>query len=93
MFHKKSYSQTFCDIHRETPVMEPFFNKVEAHQTSGFIRKTPTHNFLVNFGKFIRTPILKKISKWLHFWIVFCENIFSDQNLAKGIFDELLFER
>ena len=49
--------------------------------------------FLVNFGKFVRAPILKKNSEWLHFWKVFCENIFSDRNLAKGNFDDLLYER
>ena len=74
--------------------MEPLFNKVEAHQTCGFIKKRLQHRFfLVNFGKFIRTPILKKISERLHFWKVFCENIFSDWNLAKQNFDDLLYER
>ena len=74
--------------------MEPLFNKVEGHQTCGFIKKRLQHRFfLVNFEKFIRTPILKKISERLHFWKVFYGNIFSDQNLAKGIFDELLYER
>ena len=70
------------------------FNQVEGHQTCGFIKKRLQHRyFLVNFGKFIRTPKLKKISERLHFWKAFCENIFLDRNLAKGIFDDLLYER
>ena len=79
---------------KRTPVMEPLFNKIEGYQTCGFIKKRLQHRyFLVNFRKFIRTPILKKISERLHFWKVFCENIFSDWNLAKQNFDDLLYER
>ena len=90
MFHKKAIVKYF-DTHRKTTVMGPLFNKVEGHQTCGFITKGLQHRyFLVNFEKFIKAPILKNISERLHFWKVFCENIFSDQNLAKGTFDDLL---
>ena len=54
-----------------------FFNKVAGHQACNFIKKRLQHRyFLVNIRKFIRTPILKNICKRLHFWRVFCGNIF-----------------
>ena len=54
-----------------------FFNKVECHQTCNFIKKRLQHRyFLANIGKFIRRPTLKNISKRLHCWKVFCENVF-----------------
>ena len=31
---------------------------------------------LANIGKFVTRPILKNICEWLHFWKVFCENVF-----------------
>ena len=77
VFHKESYSQTFCDIHRKTPVQGSIFNKVEVHQACNFIKKRLQHRyFLVNIVKFIRRTILKNISKWLHCWKVFYENVF-----------------
>ena len=33
MFHEKSRSQKFRNIHRKTPVLESFFNKVTDLQT------------------------------------------------------------
>ena len=93
VFHKKAILKHFV-IFTGKHLTESFFNKVEDHQPCYFIKKRfQDRYFLVNFGKFIRTPILKKNSERLHFWKVFCENIFSDQNLAKGIFDDLLYER
>ena len=90
----KSYCQTFVIFTGKHLWWGLFFNKVEGHQTCGFITKGLQHRyFLVNFGKFIKAPILKNISERLHFWKVFCENIFSDQNLAKGTFDDLLHKR
>ena len=54
-----------------------FFNKVAGHQSCNFIKKRLQHRyFLVNIRKFIRRPILKNISKRLHCWKVFCENVF-----------------
>ena len=54
-----------------------FFNKVACHQACNFIKKRLQHRyFLANIGKFIRRPILKNISKRLHCWKVFCENVF-----------------
>ena len=54
-----------------------FFNKVAGHQACDFIKKRLQHRyFLAKIGRFIRTPILKKICERLHFWKVFCENVF-----------------
>ena len=53
-----------------------FFNKVANHQACNFIKKRLQHRYyIVNIGKFIRRPILKNISKQLHCWKVFCENV------------------
>ena len=54
-----------------------YFNKVAGHQACNFVKKRLQHRyFLANIGKFIRRPILKNISKRLHCWKVFCENVF-----------------
>ena len=54
-----------------------FFNKVAGHQSCNFIKKRLQHRcFLVNIEKLIITPILKNICERLHFWKVFCKNIF-----------------
>ena len=54
-----------------------FFNKVACHQACNFVKKRLQHRyFLANIRKFIRRPILKNISKRLHCWKVFCENVF-----------------
>ena len=77
VFHKESYSQTFCDIHRKAPVQGSIFNKVEGHQACNFIKKRLQHRYsLASIVKFIRRPILKNISKRLHCWKVFYENVF-----------------
>ena len=69
--HKKAILK-----HRKT-VLGSLFNKVAGHQASNFIKKRIQHRyFLVNIGKFVRTPILENIWEWLHFWKGFCENIF-----------------
>ena len=54
-----------------------FFNKVAGHQVCNFIKRRLQHRyFLVNIRKFVRRTILKNISKRLHCWKVFCENVF-----------------
>ena len=50
MFHKKRYSQNFCNIHRKTPAPESPFNKV-----AGLRYRC----FPVNFTKFLRTTFLQ----------------------------------
>ena len=63
MFHKNSCSQKFCNVHRETPVLESF-DKVAGLQTCNFIKTRLQHKcFLVKIAKFFRTPILKYICK------------------------------
>ena len=53
------------------------FNKVAGHQACNFIKKRLQHrHFLANIRKFISRPILKNIYERLHFWKVFCENVF-----------------
>ena len=43
---KKSFSSKFCNIHRETPVLESLFNKVAGLKTCNLIKKeTPTQAF------------------------------------------------
>ena len=47
------------------------------HQACNFIKRRSQHRyFLANIEKFIRRPILKNISERLHYWKVFCENVF-----------------
>ena len=57
-----------------------FLIKLKAIRAVALLQRDSNTYFLVNFGKFIKAPILKNISERLHFWKVFCENIFSDQN-------------
>ena len=77
MFHEESHSQTFCNIHRKTPVRGLFFDEVAGHLACNFIKKRLKHRyFLANIGKFIRRPILINISERLHCWKMFCENVF-----------------
>ena len=86
-FHKKAILKYFVIFTGKHLWWSLFFNKVEGHQTCGFIKKRLQYRyFLVNFGKFIRTTILKKISEQLHFWKVFCENIFFRLELSKRSF-------
>ena len=68
-----------------------FSNKVAGLQVCNFIKKRLQHRyFLVNIGKFIRTPILKNICEWLlpHFWKVFCKNVFQIITLMDQTLDE-----
>ena len=54
-----------------------FCIKVEGQQTCNFIKKRLQQiYFLANIRTFIRRHILKNISKQLHCWKVFCENVF-----------------
>ena len=76
MFHKESYSQTFCDIHRISPVQGSIFNKIAAIRFATLSKRDSNTCFLANIGKFIRRPVLKNICKRLHCWKVFCENVF-----------------
>ena len=63
-----------------------FFNKVAGHQACNFIKKRLQHrHFLANIRKFIRRPILKNICERLHFWKVFCENVFQIRTLQKEL--------
>ena len=74
---KKAILKHFVIFTRKQLCRRLFFNKVAGHQTRNFIKKRLQHRyFLVNIGKFIRRPILKNISKRLHCWKVFCENVF-----------------
>ena len=58
-----------------------FLNKVAGHQACDFIKKRLQQRyFLANIGKFIRRPILKNISEWLHCWKVFCGNVFDTRS-------------
>ena len=55
------------------------FNKCVGLQVCNFIKRRLQHRyFLVNIGKFMRTPILKTFREWLllHFQKVFCKHIF-----------------
>ena len=64
-----------------------FFNKVAGHQACNFIKKRLQHRyFLANISEFYKKNFLKNISKRLHCWKVFCENVLtSDLNFAKGL--------
>ena len=65
-----------------------FFRKVADHQSCNFIKNRLQHiYFLVNIWKFTIIPILKNIWERLFLESILQEH-FSDQNLAKGSFDE-----
>ena len=88
----RNYSTIFRSSHQKKAILKHFviftgkhlcnvqasiFNRVAGHQACNFIKKRLQHRyFLANIKKFIRRPILKNISEWLHCWKVFCENIF-----------------
>ena len=86
VLYKKSFFQTFCDIHRKTPVLGLIFNKVAGHQSCDFKKRLQHRYFFVNIGKFIITPILKNICKRLHFWKLFCKNIFQIRTQQRELF-------
>ena len=46
-------------------MLQSLFNKVAGLKDCNFVKKTPTQCFPVNITKFLRTPILKNIWKWL----------------------------
>ena len=51
--------------------------QVKVKVTYNFIKKRHQDRYFpVNIKTFIITPILKNICEWLHFWKVFCKNIF-----------------
>ena len=63
-----------------------FFINVAGLQAADCIKKGLQHRyFLVNIGKFIRTPILKNIYErlLLSFWKLFCKNILQILNFHK----------
>ena len=49
-------SKGFCKIHRKTPVLESFVNKIADLTDSNFIKKRLQHRYFpVNIAKFLRT--------------------------------------
>ena len=59
----KTCSEKLRYIHRETPVLEFFFNKVVDDQVCNFIENRLQHrHFPVNIAQFLRTTFLKNIS-------------------------------
>ena len=91
---KKAITEHFVIFTGKHLCRRLFFNKVAGHQACNFIKKRLQHrHFLANIGKFIRRPILKNISEWLHCWKVFCEKVFQIRSeLSKGTIDDLLCE-
>ena len=69
VFYKNSSPEKFRNISRKTPVSESLFNKVAGHKVAGlkvcnFLKKRLQQRcFRVNIAKFLRTLILKNISK------------------------------
>ena len=63
---QNSRSQKFRNIYRKTAILDSLFNKVAGLKVCNFIKKRLRHwYFPVNIAKFLRTPILKNIFKWL----------------------------
>ena len=59
---KKSCPERFSNIHRKTPALESFFNKVIGLQTSCITEKRLQDRcFTVNIVIFLRKPVLKNI--------------------------------
>ena len=66
MFHKKTCSYKFRNIHRKTPVLESLVNKVAGLKAYNFIKKRFQHRcFPVNIQKILRTTVLKNIRESL----------------------------
>ena len=77
-----TYFNGFCDYYvltedrsshqscsRKTPVLESLLNKVARLQACNFIKnRLQSRCFYVNIAKFLRTPILNSICKWLLLW-------------------------
>ena len=58
ILQKKLFSKIFAKFTRNH-VLESLFNKVAGLTPRNFIKKRPQHKyFLVNFAKFLKTPIL-----------------------------------
>ena len=56
-FVKNICFKKFCNIQRETTVLESLFNKAACLQTCSFIKRRLQHGrFPVNIAKFLRTP-------------------------------------
>ena len=66
VFYRKGYSEKFRDIYKKTPALESPFNRLAGFKTCNFFKKrNQRRGFPVNVIKFLRTLILKKISKQL----------------------------
>ena len=56
----------FCSSHRKTPVLESLFKvKMQAFRPAVFLKSDSHRYFPVNFVKFVKTPTLCNICKWL----------------------------
>ena len=72
VFYKKAVLKNFAMFTKKTPLLESLFNKVAVLRPKAlqFIKKRlQQRHFLVNIAKFLRTPILKNISKQLLLWL------------------------
>ena len=60
---QKQSPEVFCNIQRETPVLESFLNKVAGLYVCNFIKKKKLQHrcFPVNIANLLRAPILKNI--------------------------------
>ena len=66
-----SVKQGVHKFHRETPVLESFFDKVAGLQVRNFIKKRLQQSYFpVKFVKFLKAPMLKNIGKRLLLWVV-----------------------
>ena len=86
MFHEKAILKHLVIIKGKHLCWGLFFNKVAGHQTCNFIKKRLQHRyFLADIRKFITKPVLKNICERLHFWNVFCENVFQTRTWQKEL--------
>ena len=66
MFYKESFSQKFCNIHRNTPASQSLFDKVVDLEACNFIKKRHQGRcFSVNIMEFLKNPILTNTCKQL----------------------------
>ena len=64
VFYRKGCFQTFCSIHRKTPVFESLFSKFVGLKADDFITKRLQHTFFpLNFAEFFKN--LKAMCKRL----------------------------
>ena len=81
---KKSFSSKFCNIHRETPVLESLFNKFVDLQACNFIKKRLQHRyFSCEYCKIFKTPILKHIHERFFLMEAFSDFVKSFEAVAK----------